>query len=142
MRIEVATQADDELVAAMARLLPQLSTTATPPGAAELMELVATPAVRLLVARDEAGAIVGTLTLVFVRIPTGLDALIEDVVVDASARGQGLGEALTREAVRLAALGGARAVRLTSRPEREAANRLYRRLGFEPRETNVYRLRL
>ena len=142
MRIEVVRQADDELVEAMARLVPQLSPRARPPGIAELMEIVATPSTRLLVARDGDGRIVGTLTLVFVRIPTGVGAWIEDVVVDDAARGQGVGEALTREAVRLAELGGAGSVNLTSRPDREAANRLYRRVGFEPRETNVYRLRL
>ncbi len=142
MRIEAVGRADDELVEAMARLVPQFSRSAAPPGIAELMELVATPTVRLLVARDEGGSIVGTLTLVFVRTPTGLRARIEDVVVDEAARGRGLGEALTREAVRLAELGGARSVDLTSRPAREAANRLYRRLGFEQRDTNVYRLSL
>ena len=142
MHVEVVRQADDELVEAMARLVPQLSPAATPPGTAELMELVAGPSTRLLVARDDGGRIAGTLTLVFVRIPTGVGSWIEDVVVDEAARGQGLGEALTREAVRLAELGGARSVNLTSRPDREAANRLYRRIGFELRETNVYRLPL
>jgi ribosomal protein S18 acetylase RimI-like enzyme len=142
MEIELVQQADGELVEAMGRLLPQLSPSASPPGIAELMEIVATPSSRLLAARDEGGRIVGTLTLVFVRIPTGVGAWIEDVVVDGSARGQGIGEALTREAIRLAELGGAVSVNLTSLPRREAANRLYRRLGFEQRETNVYRLLL
>jgi len=59
--------------------------------------------------------------------------------VDAAARGKGAGEALSREALLVAALRGARTVELTSKPSREAANRLYRRLGFELRETNVYR---
>jgi ribosomal protein S18 acetylase RimI-like enzyme len=79
------------------------------------------------------------LTLAVFRIPTGVRAWIEDVAVDTEARGKGIGEALTREAVRLAAARGARTIELTSRPSREAANRLYRRLGFELRETNVYR---
>jgi ribosomal protein S18 acetylase RimI-like enzyme len=93
---------------------------------------------RLLLARDDEGTIVGTLTLVLYRIPTGLRARIEDVVVDEAGRGQGVGEALTREAMRLAAEAGVRSVELTSHPTREAANRLYRRLGFEQRDTNVY----
>ena len=80
------------------------------------------------------------LTLAVFRIPTGIRAWIEDVVVDAEARGRGVGEALTREAVRVAGTHGARTVDLTSRPSREAANRLYQRLGFERRDTNVYRL--
>ena len=142
MRVEKATQATDELRRALGRLLPQLSASARPPLAAELMEIVATPGSSLLVARNDAGAIVGTLTLVCVRTPRGLRAHVEDVVVDESAHGQGAGEALVREAIRLAQLAGARAVELTSRPEREAANRLYVRLGFEPRQTNVYRLSL
>ena len=79
------------------------------------------------------------LTLVVFPIPTGVRAWIEDVVVTASARGQGVGALLTREAVRIAGEEGARTVDLTSRPDREAANRLYARLGFERRETNVYR---
>jgi ribosomal protein S18 acetylase RimI-like enzyme len=79
------------------------------------------------------------LTLVVFRIPTGLRAWIEDVVVDEGARGRGVGAALNQAAIRLAGEHGARTVDLTSRPSREVANRLYSRLGFVPRETNVYR---
>ncbi len=99
-------------------------------------------ATQLLVARDADRVILGSLTLVHVRIPTGVRAWIEDVVVDESARGRGVGEALTRAALAQASARGARNVDLTSRPSREAANRLYRRLGFEPRDTNVYRFEL
>ncbi len=92
---------------------------------------------------DEPSApIVGMLTLVTFRLPTGVRAWIEDVVVDSGSRGRGVGEALTQAAIELAAARGAQTVELTSRPSREAANRLYRRMGFEPRETNVYRFRL
>lgn len=133
-RVEVV---DDELVAAMQRLMPQLSS-APAPGRAELEEVVAQPGTSLLVARLD-GAVVGLLTLVRFRIPSGVRAWIEDVVVDERARGRGLGELLARRALELAYEGGARSVELTSRPSRSAANRLYRRLGFEPRETNVYR---
>lgn len=136
--VEVADAATPELVDAFARLVPQLSTSSPPPGKEELAELVGAPGTSVLVARD-GESIVGTLTLVVFRIPTGLRAWIEDVVVDAEARGRGVGEALTRKAVELANEAGARTVDLTSRPSREAANRLYQRLGFEPRETNVYR---
>ena len=102
--------------------------------------MVRSPATVLLVARHgEPPEIVGTLSLVVFRIPTGLRAWVEDVVVDDSVRGQGVGSALTKEAPRRAKAAGARTVDLTSRPSREAANRLYRRLGFEQRETNVYR---
>lgn len=93
---------------------------------------------------DDGGAerIVGMLTLVTFRLPTGVRAWIEDVVVDGGSRGRGVGEALTQAAIEHASARGAQTVDLTSRPSREAANRLYRRIGFEPRETNVYRFRL
>src|SRR5262245_39745904 len=135
MDITRVAAVDDELVEAFARLLPQLSQ-ARPPGRAEL-DAIAAGAV-LLIARD-AGAIVGTLTLTLYRIPTGLQARIDDVVVDTALRGRGVGEALSREALRIAREAGARNVSLTSRPSREAANRLYLRLGFERLDTNVYR---
>lgn len=145
-----ATQVDDELVEAFAALVPQLSSSAPPPGRAELEEMVASPATTVLMARadlrGQSGGrewpIVGSLTLVLFRTPTGIRAWIEDVVVAESARGQGAGEALSRAAVAHATANGARTVELTSRPSREAANRLYRRLGFELRETNLYRLDL
>jgi ribosomal protein S18 acetylase RimI-like enzyme len=128
-----------ELVEAFDRLIPQLSSSSPPPGHAELAEIVAAPASVLLVARAPGGTIVGSLTLALFRVPTGLRAWIEDVVVDESSRGAGAGESLVVEAVHRAASAGARSVDLTSRPSREAANRLYQRLGFEPRTTNVYR---
>ena len=138
MKVEEATEVTAELVEAFTRLTGQLSRSAPPPGEQQLGEIVNSSATRLLVARvDE--AIVGSLTLALFRIPTGLRAWIEDVVVDESVRGQGIGEALNREALRIARDYGARSVDLTSRPSREAANRLYQRLGFKTRETNVYR---
>jgi ribosomal protein S18 acetylase RimI-like enzyme len=140
MRIEIVESVSEELVAAFSLLTPQLSSTAPPSGAA-LSEIVRSPATTLLVARD-GDAIVGTLTLATFRVPTGVRAWIQDVVVDEAARGRGVGEALTVEAVSLARAAGARSVELTSRPAREAANRLYRRLGFQERETNVLRLTL
>jgi ribosomal protein S18 acetylase RimI-like enzyme len=132
----------DDVVEAFDRLVPQLSSSNPPPGRSGLEEIVSDPRSHLLVARDDDGTILGTLTLVFFRIPTGLQARIEDVVVDGSARGRGIGEELTLHAVDVARAAGAGSIGLTSRPSREAANRLYRRLGFEQRETNVYRLKL
>jgi ribosomal protein S18 acetylase RimI-like enzyme len=139
MRVEEVTEVSADLAGAIARLVRQLSSSSPPPDEQELEEIAAASSTRLLVARDDGGAVVGTLTLALFRIPTGLRAWIEDVVVDEDARGRGVGEALTREALRLASEAGARTVDLTSRPDREAANRLYERLGFHPRETNVYR---
>jgi ribosomal protein S18 acetylase RimI-like enzyme len=137
--VEEVAEATPDVIAAFARLVPQLSRSSAAPGEAEVAEMVASPATVVLVARDHEGRIVGTLTLVVFRIPTGVRAWIEDVVVDEDARGAGVGEALTRAALERAGAAGARSVDLTSRPSREAANRLYRRLGFEQRDTNVYR---
>jgi ribosomal protein S18 acetylase RimI-like enzyme len=139
VRIEPVEEVSAELVDALQRFVPQLTNRAGPPTAGELRTIVESPATKLLVARDEEGSIVGSLTLALFRIPTGVRAWIEDVVVDESARGQGVGEALSREGIRLARAAGAQSVELTSHPSREAANRLYQRLGFERRETNVYR---
>ncbi len=144
--VEEATDVTPALLEALARLVPQLSQSAAPIGEAELAEMVASPVTRLLVARLPAGsgdtaegAIVGTLTLVLFRIPTGVRGWIEDVIVDEAARGRGVGEVLTAEAVRLAEAAGARTLDLTSRPSRQAAHRLYSKLGFEVRDTSVYR---
>jgi ribosomal protein S18 acetylase RimI-like enzyme len=139
VRIEEATEVSAELVAAVAGLVAQLSRSAPAPTAAALEAIVSSPASRLLLAREADGRIVGMLTLVAFPIPTGVRAWIEDVVVDEDARGRGLAAALSQEALRLAAQSGARTVELTSRPDREAANRLYAGLGFRLRETNVYR---
>ena len=141
LRVEVATEPSEELVEATRRLVPQLSARAAVPGAVELGDVIASPATTLLLARDD-DRIVGMLTLALFRIPTGMRAWIEDVVVDEGARGKGAGEALTREAIRLAEKAGARTVDLTSRPEREGANHMYEKIGFRPRGTSVYRYEL
>jgi ribosomal protein S18 acetylase RimI-like enzyme len=139
--VEVLTEVTDEVVEAFARLVPQLSATTVPPGRSALDRIVNSSAATVLIDRVD-GRIVGTLTLVMFPIPTGLRAWIEDVVVDESARGQGVGEALSLEAIRLARAAGARTVDLTSRPSREAAGRLYEKVGFQLRETRVYRYRV
>jgi ribosomal protein S18 acetylase RimI-like enzyme len=125
----------------MASLIPQLSKSNPPPTKSELAQLIASEASTIFVARVE-GRVVGSLTLAMFRIPTGIRAWIEDVVVDDSARGHGVGEALNRAALDHAKANGAITVELTSRPSREAANRLYQRMGFVARETNVYRFTL
>ncbi len=136
--IRPAERVDDELVAAFAELIPQLSSSSPPPDASALQAIVDNDHSVLYVARLD-GAVVGSLTLAFYRIPTGVKAWIEDVVVSSAARGRGVGEALNRAAIAEAAHRGAKNVSLTSRPSREAANRLYQRLGFEEYPTNLYR---
>lgn len=139
MFIEIVAEVTDELVEAMERLIPQLSSSSPPPGVDELVDIVRAPATDLFVATDDDGTILGTATLVTFRIPTGRRAWIEDVVVDEAASGQGIGGALTRAMVDRAEELGCTTVDLTSRPTREAANRLYQREGFVVRDTNVYR---
>ena len=136
--VEIAQHVDDELVDAFAYLIPQLSSSNQPPSREHLAEMVQSPATLVLIARVD-GRIAGSLTLAMFRIPTGLRAWIEDVVVDGEARGNGVGEALNLRAIEEARKRGAVTVDLTSRPSREAANRLYQRLGFVARDTNVYR---
>jgi ribosomal protein S18 acetylase RimI-like enzyme len=139
--VEIAQHVDDELVNAFTYLIPQLSSSNPPPSREHLAEMVQSPATLVLIARVD-GRIAGSLTLAMFRIPTGLRAWIEDVVVDGDARGNGVGEALNLRAIEEARKRGAVTVDLTSRPSREAANRLYQRLGFVARDTNVYRFTL
>ena len=144
IRIESVTAVDQELVEAFKLLIPQLSSSNPPPPAEDLQAIVDDADSVLLIARDDLddGRIVGSLTLAMFRIPTGYRAWIEDVVVDTAVRGRGIGDKLNRVALDLARDAGATTVDLTSRPSREAANRLYKRIGFEQRETNVYRFKL
>ena len=137
--VEEITSASDEVVEALVRLVPQLSRSSGPPTFDEVAEMASSTATVLFAARDSHGRIVGSLTLAVFRIPTGFRAWIEDVVVDSQLRGKGVGSLLVHAAVQRAEEMGARTVDLTSRPSRVEANRLYVSLGFEPRETNVYR---
>lgn len=140
-----AHEVDLELISAFTRLIPQLSSSSPPPDADQLAAIIGGEAGHVLVARDDAGVIVGSLTLVVFRIPTGMRAIIEDVVVDGPAvRGRALrtGEWLTQAALDLARTLDCKTVDLTSRPSREEANHLYQRMGFVLRETNVYRFSL
>ncbi|MEU9089889.1 GNAT family N-acetyltransferase [Streptomyces sp. NPDC048428] len=138
VRVEIIREASQELVEAFGRLLPQLSATAKPLGYEAIDRMVTWDANTVLVARTSE-AIVGTLTLALLPLPSGSRARIEDVVVDSAARGQGVAALLTQEALRIAREAGARTVDLTSRPDRAAANRLYERLGFHARESTVFR---
>ena len=136
MILEQATEATEELRDAIHRLLPQLTAARTPPTLQQLTDVVSGQT--LLVARGDDGGIVGCATLVLYRVSSGLKGRIEDVIVDESARGQGVGEALVREGMRLANEAGVLMLELTSMPYRQSANRLYRRLGFVRKPTNVY----
>lgn len=137
--IHEVSDVDEELLEAFARLIPQLSSSNPPPTAEALQQIVDSDSSTILIARDVDGTIVGSMTLAMFRIPTGLRAWIEDVVVDRDARGMGVGQLINERALDIAREAGATTVDLTSRPSREAANRLYQRMGFVARETNVYR---
>ena len=141
VQVEIAERVDNDLVVAFQRLIPQLSKSNPAPTKEQLESIVASDSSQILLAKAD-GVIVGSLTLVIFHIPTGVRAWIEDVVVDGSARGAGVGEALNTFAIDESRRRGATTVDLTSRPSREAANRLYQRLGFAQRDTNVYRFTL
>jgi ribosomal protein S18 acetylase RimI-like enzyme len=136
MRVEHVTEATEEIVEMFRSLLPQLTEARTPPTLAQLHDVVSNQT--LLVARDDDGRILGTLTFVLYRVASGVKGRIEDVIVDESARGRGVGETLVREGMRLANEAGVLMLELTSMPYRQSANRLYKRLGFVRKPTNVY----
>jgi len=140
VNIHPVTELTDEVYDAFQRLIPQLSSSMMPPTREGLSALIAADETTLLVAREDKGSrpIVGALALICFRVPTGLRAIIEDIVVDESARGRGIGEALTRAALQLAEEYGAVGVMLTSNPRRVAANRLYQKMGFNRWETNLF----
>jgi ribosomal protein S18 acetylase RimI-like enzyme len=140
MQIERATHADDELVVALARLLPQLNSNAPIPTRDDLALMLASPSTYLLNARDP--DIVGTLTLTLYRTLIGLQGRINTVIVDTAARGRGIGEALSREAVRICRDAGARRITLSSRIDRDPAHRLYLRIGFELTGSRQFHLML
>ncbi len=141
VHVSIAATASPELVVAFNHLLPQLSKSAPPLTNTTLGDVITAPGNVVLIARDggAAGKVLGVLTLVLFRIPTALRAWIEDVIVDEAARGRGIGEVLTLEAVRIAKERGAKTCDLTSRTSRKAAHRLYEKCGFHVRDTSVYR---
>ena len=137
--IRPVTEVTKSLTDAYRVLIPQLSSSSNPPTGEALQRIIESDSAQILIAEDENGEILGTMTLIIFQIPTGIRAWIEDVVVDSSARGKGIGKKLNLAALELAKQAGAKTVDLTSRPARQEANQLYRSIGFAERETNVYR---
>lgn len=142
MKVEVYAGDAAELTAAFERLVPQLSKSNPPPSLTDVEAMLASDAITQFVARADDGTIVGVSTLAVFPIPTAKRAWIEDVIVDEASNRRGIGRALTEAMLDHARRLGCRTVDLTSRPSREAANHLYRKLGFVQRETNVYRFDL
>ncbi|MEC8364632.1 MAG: GNAT family N-acetyltransferase [Actinomycetota bacterium] len=137
--IRPVTEVTESLTDAYRVLIPQLSSSSNPPTGEALQRIIESDSAQILIAEDENGEILGTMTLIIFQIPTGIRAWIEDVVVDSSVRGKGIGKKLNLAALELAKQAGAKTVDLTSRPARQEANQLYRSIGFVERETNVYR---
>ena len=137
--IRPVTEVTKSLTDAYRVLIPQLSSSSNPPTEEALQRIIESDSAQILIAEDENGGILGTMTLIIFQIPTGIRAWIEDVVVDSSARGRGIGKKLNLAALELAKQAGAKTVDLTSRPARKEANQLYKDIGFIQRETNVYR---
>ncbi|QXP70823.1 GNAT family N-acetyltransferase [Polaribacter sp. R2A056_3_33] len=139
MKIYKLETVNDHILKAFIKLIPQLSTSCILPNQKDLEDIVSSGNTMLFIA-EENNNVLGTLTLVFNKIPTGNKVWIEDVVVDNAARGKGVGEKLTQFAIEFTANKGIKSINLTSSPGRIAANKLYQKLGFIKRETNVYRL--
>ena len=144
MYIEKVLDVSDELFESIQRLVPQLGIHKSLPTREELVALTQSEASTLWVARhpDENGTIAGMLTMAVYRVPTGIRSIVEDVVIEQSLRRRGIAEALLHTAIEFAREAGANGIALTSNPQREAANQLYRSMGFERRETNSYFYRL
>ena len=137
--IRPVTEVTKSLTDAYKVLIPQLSSSSNPPTEEALQRIIESDSAQILIAEDENGGILGTMPLIIFQIPTGIRAWIEDVVVDSSARGRGIGKKLNLAALELAKQAGAKTVYLTSRPARKESNQLYKDIGFIQRETNVYR---
>ncbi|MBT3666654.1 MAG: GNAT family N-acetyltransferase [Opitutae bacterium] len=134
-------EADEVILSSVNHLLPQLSKSAKPMDEIQLKRLAESECTRLYFAKEGA-EVLGMLSLVVFPIPTGIKAWIEDVVVDERARGKGVGKALMNKALEEARNLGTKSIDLTSRPSRESANKLYQAIGYQERETNVYRYRI
>lgn len=139
MKIYKLTTVTDQIVNAFERLIPQLAPDCALPTKKDLEAIVNSDSTRLFIA-EENDEILGTLSLVFTKIPTGVKIWIEDVVVDNAARGKGVGKQLMAYAIDHVKEQNIKTINLTSSPDRVAANTLYQTLGFKQRETNVYRL--
>ena len=145
IKIYEITEMSQKVYDTFERLIPQLSSNAKIPTWEELEDIISSKAGIVLAAVDDEDPeekILGTMTLVVFRIPTGVRAWVEDVVVDNEARRRGIGEKLIRASIARAEAEGAKTIDLTSRPTRVEAHRLYKRCGFEIRETCVFRRKL
>ena len=142
IKISELKEGSAEVLASINKLLPQLSPSAQQISMDRLLELINSDSTLLFLGIDDDGQILGMLSLIILKIPTGNKAWIEDVVVDVKSRGKGLGKSLMDHALERAKILGVKSIDLTSRPSRESANKLYQSLRYKIRETNVYRYKV
>ena len=142
VNISVLKRASESVVRDLNSLIAQLRQKSETAGTlTELEKIVASEDIAVITAED-GGRIIGVAFLFFAQKMGKRIAFVEDVVVDEAHRGQGIGENIMAEVVSLARRNKTTYVTFTSRPEREAANKFYQKIGFELRETNVYRMNL
>ena len=139
--IEELTQVTTKSVDEINALIPQLSSSAKPMTFARLLELTKDMRVPILVALD-GKKIVGIGMIITYNVLTEKRAWLEEIIVDEQYRGQGLGERISRALIEIAKKQRVERIYLSSAPKRVAANKLYQKMGFEPKETNVYRMKL
>ncbi|MDA7790670.1 GNAT family N-acetyltransferase [Opitutales bacterium] len=140
IRIRKVSEQTEKDLREINNLIPQLSQSAKLLTKAEFTSLLNAESTHLYFAEDKE-QVLGMLSLVTFPIPTGLRGWVEDVVVDTTARGKGVGKLLTMHALKEAQKMGVLTIDLTSRPSRDVANRLYQSVGFSARVTNVYRFK-
>jgi ribosomal protein S18 acetylase RimI-like enzyme len=137
MIIKEITEATPQVHTAIEQLLTQLTKKSVLFSMNDFQEIVKASS-SILLGAFENNMLIGMLTLALIKIPVGMQCRIEDVVVDKTQRGKGIGEALTIRALKIAENIGVKKVSLSSNPNRVAANKLYQKLGFKLRETNSY----
>ena len=142
LKIKKITRFSQKIYKAVLKLLPQLAPASELPSEDYIKGILRSKNTHFIIAELDNKDIIGILTIAVYNIPTGTKFWIEDVVVDETHRGKGYGKELMLYAIGFARSAGAKSIELTSRPSRIAANQLYKDLGFELRETNVYRYNL
>jgi ribosomal protein S18 acetylase RimI-like enzyme len=144
MEINELGVANDVDLVRVNNLLKQLvhdSATYKPVAFSRWEEIIGDKKTVVITVRED-GEIIGMGMLFLILKPRGFYASIEEMMVDEAHRGKGIGEAIGRKLIEVAKERGVETIELSARPSRVPANKLYQKLGFLPKETNVYRLKL
>jgi ribosomal protein S18 acetylase RimI-like enzyme len=139
MKIKKINRFSTRVFEAVLRLLPQVASKGDLPTKQYFKSIFTSENIHFFIAELDDKQIAGMLTIGTYLTPSGAKAWIEDVVVDETQRGKGIGKELMLFAINYLKALGAESVALTSRPSRLAANRLYQKIGFIQYETNVYK---